>query len=72
MTKIVETSKNCKRKEEPWLKSVVNGLVSLGYDAGLCKSRWEKSPSCPAGTIHNTFLVLLLASWLESPSVLSL
>lgn len=49
MTKIVETSKNCKRKEESCLKSVANGLVSLGYDAAVCKSHWEKSPSCPAG-----------------------
>ncbi|KAG7574132.1 PDDEXK-like [Arabidopsis suecica] len=49
VTKIVETSKNCKLKDESCLESVVNGLVSLGYDAALCKSRWEKSPSCPAG-----------------------
>ncbi|XP_024004187.1 uncharacterized protein LOC112081624 [Eutrema salsugineum] len=49
VTKIVETSKNCKRKDESCLKTVANGLVSLGYDAALCRSRWEKSPSCPAG-----------------------
>ncbi|CAL9236084.1 unnamed protein product [Arabidopsis halleri] len=49
VTKIVETSKNCKLKDGSYLRSVVNGLVSLGYDAALCKSRWEKSPSCPAG-----------------------
>ncbi|KAG2332438.1 hypothetical protein Bca52824_003618 [Brassica carinata] len=42
VTKIVETSKSC-------LKIVVNELVSLGYDAALCKSRWEKSSSYPAG-----------------------
>ncbi|XP_019099874.1 PREDICTED: uncharacterized protein LOC104784264 [Camelina sativa] len=42
VTKIVEISKSC-------LKDVVNGLVSLGYDAAVCKSRWEKSPSCPVG-----------------------
>ncbi|KAF8093067.1 hypothetical protein N665_0392s0036 [Sinapis alba] len=49
VTKIVETSKNCKRKDESFLKIVVNELVSLGYDAALCKSRWEKSSSYPAG-----------------------
>ncbi|AEC09589.1 DNA-directed RNA polymerase subunit beta-beta protein, putative (DUF506) [Arabidopsis thaliana] len=49
VTKIAETSKNCKLKDGSCLKSVANGLVSLGYDAALCKSRWEKSPSCPAG-----------------------
>ncbi|XP_074572145.1 uncharacterized protein LOC141828592 [Curcuma longa] len=25
------------------------GLRSLGYDAAICKSRWEKNPSFPAG-----------------------
>lgn len=50
VTKIVETSKNCKRKDESCLKIfVANELVSLGYDAALCKSRWEKSSSYPAG-----------------------
>ncbi|KAH0855328.1 hypothetical protein HID58_013782 [Brassica napus] len=52
VTKIVETSKNCKRKDESCLKIfVANELVSLGYDAALCKSRWEKSSSYPAGMI---------------------
>ncbi|KAF8086825.1 hypothetical protein N665_0611s0010 [Sinapis alba] len=46
LTKIVETSK---RKDQSRLKHVANGLVSLGYDAAICKSRWEKSPSYPAG-----------------------
>lgn len=52
VTKIVETSKNCKRKDESCLKIfVANELVSLGYDAALCKSRWEKSSSYPAGMV---------------------
>jgi hypothetical protein len=54
VTKIAETSKNCKLKDGSCLKSVANGLVSLGYDAALCKSRWEKSPSCPAGIVYNS------------------
>ncbi|KAJ4906850.1 hypothetical protein Rs2_10508 [Raphanus sativus] len=45
VTKIVETSKSCKRN----LKIVVDELVRLGYDAALCKSRWDKSSSYPAG-----------------------
>ncbi|KAJ0262322.1 DNA-directed RNA polymerase subunit beta-beta protein [Hirschfeldia incana] len=49
VTKIVETSKDCKRKDESFLKIVVDELVRLGYDAALCKSRWEKSSSYPAG-----------------------
>ncbi|KAF5205110.1 putative DNA-directed RNA polymerase subunit beta-beta protein [Thalictrum thalictroides] len=49
-TKIVERNKicNCKRKEE-CRKAVIEGLVVLGYDASICKSRWEKSPSYPSG-----------------------
>ncbi|KAL0740228.1 hypothetical protein Bca4012_081741 [Brassica carinata] len=46
VTKIVETSK---RKDQSCLKNLVTVLVSLGYDAAICKSRWEKSPSYPAG-----------------------
>ncbi|XP_010521127.1 PREDICTED: uncharacterized protein LOC104800024 isoform X2 [Tarenaya hassleriana] len=47
--KIVEKNKNLKRKDESSWKLLADGLVGLGYDATLCKSRWEKSPSCPAG-----------------------
>ncbi|XP_010554460.1 PREDICTED: uncharacterized protein LOC104824178 [Tarenaya hassleriana] len=47
--KIVEKNKNLKRKDESSWKIVADGLVGLGYDAALCKSRWERAPSCPAG-----------------------
>ncbi|CAA7052080.1 unnamed protein product [Microthlaspi erraticum] len=49
VTKIVETSRNCSGKDGTCLKTVANGLVSLGYDAAICRCRWEKSPSCPSG-----------------------
>ncbi|MQM12194.1 hypothetical protein Taro_045111 [Colocasia esculenta] len=29
---------------------VADGLVALGHDASVCRSRWDKSPSFPAGT----------------------
>ncbi|URE26490.1 plant-specific domain TIGR01615 family protein [Musa troglodytarum] len=45
---VVEKNKNCKRKDEQ-MKAVANGLRLLGYDASICKSRWEKTPSFPAG-----------------------
>ncbi|KAL8162745.1 hypothetical protein V2J09_014234 [Rumex salicifolius] len=47
--KIVEQqSKSSKRKDE--LRSIVTeSLSTLGYDASICKSRWEKSSSYPAG-----------------------
>jgi len=41
-------SKSCKGKAE-YRRSVADGLRTLGYDAAVCKSRWEKTPSYPAG-----------------------
>ncbi|CAH8387421.1 unnamed protein product [Eruca vesicaria subsp. sativa] len=48
-TKIVDKiNKSVKRKDE--MRKIVNeGLLSLNYDSSICKSRWEKSPSFPAG-----------------------
>uniref|UniRef100_A0A2P2K7J5 Uncharacterized protein MANES_03G171000 n=1 Tax=Rhizophora mucronata TaxID=61149 RepID=A0A2P2K7J5_RHIMU len=45
---IVEKNKNPKRKED-LRKTVAVGLSSLGYDSSICKSRWDKSSSFPAG-----------------------
>ncbi|KAH1106143.1 hypothetical protein J1N35_009911 [Gossypium stocksii] len=47
--KIVENNKICKRKDDFCRKIVTDGLLALGYDASICKSHWEKSPSYPAG-----------------------
>ncbi|XP_043692914.1 uncharacterized protein LOC122643346 [Telopea speciosissima] len=46
--KIVDKNKNSKHKDE-CRKFVTEGLLALGYDASICKSRWEKSHSYPAG-----------------------
>ncbi|CAN6322305.1 unnamed protein product [Urochloa humidicola] len=40
--------KSCKVKAE-CRRAVAEGLRALGYDAAVCKSRWEKTPSYPAG-----------------------
>lgn len=48
--KIVEKNKIQKRKDD-LRKIVTDGLSSLGYDSSLCKSKWEKSSSFPAGTL---------------------
>ncbi|XP_052169960.1 uncharacterized protein LOC127786534 [Diospyros lotus] len=48
-SKIVEKNKISKRKDDYCRKIVRDGLLALGYDASICKSRWEKSPSHPAG-----------------------
>ncbi|KAG9153498.1 hypothetical protein Leryth_019776 [Lithospermum erythrorhizon] len=47
-SKIVEKNKACKRKED-LVKIVIESLLTLNYDAALCKSKWEKSSSIPAG-----------------------
>ncbi|KAF9618637.1 hypothetical protein IFM89_002332 [Coptis chinensis] len=47
-SKLVEMNKICKSKDE--IRKIVNdGLVNLGYSASICKSRWEKSSTYPAG-----------------------
>ncbi|KAK9068205.1 hypothetical protein SSX86_012316 [Deinandra increscens subsp. villosa] len=47
-SRIVEKNINYKRKDE-LRKLVAEELVLIGYDASICTSRWEKSPSYPAG-----------------------
>lgn len=47
--KIVDKNKICKRKDDFCRNIVIEGLLSLGYNASICKSSWEKSPSHPAG-----------------------
>ncbi|KAK8969373.1 hypothetical protein KSP40_PGU022225 [Platanthera guangdongensis] len=47
-SKIIEKSKILKGKVD-FQKITAAGLRDLGYDASVCKSRWEKSPSFPAG-----------------------
>lgn len=47
--KIVEKNKICKRKDHFCRKIVTSELLALGYDASICKSRWEKSPNYLAG-----------------------
>ncbi|XP_047265103.1 uncharacterized protein LOC107864664 [Capsicum annuum] len=47
-SKIVEKNKTCKRKGE-LRKIVTDELSKLGYNASICKSKWEKASSIPAG-----------------------
>ncbi|KAE8686163.1 pyruvate kinase isozyme A [Hibiscus syriacus] len=47
--KIMENNKISKRKDDFCRRIVTDGLLAVGYDASICKSRWEKSPSYPAG-----------------------
>ncbi|XP_058746035.1 uncharacterized protein LOC131618894 [Vicia villosa] len=47
--KIVDKNSKCKCKDSFCRKIVTDGLIALGYDASVCKSRWEKTSSYPAG-----------------------
>ncbi|XP_051128025.1 uncharacterized protein LOC127249324 [Andrographis paniculata] len=48
-SKIVEkNNKTCKRKDD-LRRIVTDALLALGYNSSLCKSKWEKSSSVPAG-----------------------
>lgn len=49
ITKIIEKNRMVKRKDNFIRKMVVDGLLAMEYDASICESRWEKTPSTPAG-----------------------
>lgn len=48
ISQIVEKNKACKSKND-LRKIVTDELLKLGYNASICKSKWEKAPSVPAG-----------------------
>ncbi|KAL6571461.1 hypothetical protein OROHE_003104 [Orobanche hederae] len=41
-------SRSCKSKHD-FHEIVTDGLIAIGYNASVCKSKWEKSPSIPGG-----------------------
>ncbi|KAK9075335.1 hypothetical protein SSX86_003658 [Deinandra increscens subsp. villosa] len=47
--KIVEKNKIYKKKDEISRKIVTDGLLAAGYTVSICKSRWEKTSTYPAG-----------------------
>ncbi|KAI3506818.1 hypothetical protein L1887_21383 [Cichorium endivia] len=49
VAKIVDKNKICKRKDEISRKIVTDGLLASGYAVSICKSRWEKTSTYPAG-----------------------
>lgn len=49
ITKIIEKNRMVKRKANFIRKMVVDGLLAMEYNASICESRWEKTPSTPAG-----------------------
>ncbi|KAK9087073.1 hypothetical protein Syun_029467 [Stephania yunnanensis] len=55
--KIVEMNKSFMGKDSS-RTIVTDGLLGLCYDASICKSKWEKSPSYPAGW-YNLKLIMM-------------
>lgn len=47
--KIVDKNNKINKSKEDLRKIVTDGLSSLGYDSSICKSKWDKSLSYPAG-----------------------
>ncbi|OAY69277.1 hypothetical protein ACMD2_13872, partial [Ananas comosus] len=47
-SKILDRSKGPKGKDNS-RSLLADGLRTLGYDAAICKSRWDRTPSYPAG-----------------------
>ncbi|XP_023515350.1 uncharacterized protein LOC111779410 [Cucurbita pepo subsp. pepo] len=47
--KIVEKNNKIHKMKNDLRKVVTDALTSLGYDSSICKSKWDKSPSYPAG-----------------------
>lgn len=48
-SKIMDRTRNFKCGKSETRKIVCDGLKLLGYDAAVCKSKWEKATSVPAG-----------------------
>ncbi|XP_027365656.1 uncharacterized protein LOC113872356 [Abrus precatorius] len=49
VARIVEKNGKSYKRKDDFRKVVADGLSSLGYDSSVCKSKWDKTSSCPAG-----------------------
>ncbi|KAK7345928.1 hypothetical protein VNO77_16544 [Canavalia gladiata] len=49
VARIVEKNGKSYKRKDDLRKVVADGLFSLGYDSSICKSKWDKTSSCPAG-----------------------
>ncbi|QCE05026.1 hypothetical protein DEO72_LG9g26 [Vigna unguiculata] len=50
VARIVEKNGKLFKRKDDLIKVVAEALSSaLGYDSSICKSKWEKTSSCPAG-----------------------
>jgi hypothetical protein len=51
-SRIAERCRKGGKKKADVRCAVADGLAALGYDAAVCKSRWDKTPSYPAGKLN--------------------
>uniref|UniRef100_A0A0E0DS17 Uncharacterized protein n=1 Tax=Oryza meridionalis TaxID=40149 RepID=A0A0E0DS17_9ORYZ len=65
-SRIAERCRKGGKKKADVRRAVADGLAALGYDAAVCKSRWDKTPSYPAGKTKPRRYLLLRA---ESPAL---
>ncbi|XP_029126175.1 uncharacterized protein LOC109792287 [Cajanus cajan] len=49
ISKIVDKNSKVLRRKDDLRKIVTESLSSLGYDSSICTSKWEKTPTYPAG-----------------------
>lgn len=54
--KIVEKNNKLNQRKDDLKKIVNDGLSSLGYDSSICKSKWDKTSSYPAGSILTFYI----------------
>ncbi|WVY96958.1 hypothetical protein V8G54_029109 [Vigna mungo] len=48
-SKIVDNNSKVYKRKDDLRKIVTESLSSLGYDSSICTSKWDKTPSFPAG-----------------------
>ncbi|KAB1218091.1 hypothetical protein CJ030_MR3G014499 [Morella rubra] len=49
VAKIIEKNSKIHKRKDDLREVATDSLSSLGYDSSICKSKWDKSPSYPAG-----------------------
>jgi len=54
-SKIVDNNSKVYKRKDDLRKIVTESLSSLGYDSSICISKWDKTPTFPAGNLFYLF-----------------
>jgi len=54
-SKIVDKNSKVYKRKDDLKKIVTESLSSLGYDSSICISKWDKTPTFPAGNLFYLF-----------------